>query len=123
MTARPEPDHGSTTTQLKALAPAAAEWPRWWRRNLTPGALYAIGAVVLTAVVTVTVAVVTSHVQSAKLDAISQQLGQLQLTVGILEHDVDQLNRWKDRKQELAEQLENPYVKSHPHLGERKPTP
>ena len=112
-----EPDHTSTTGRLRVLAPAAAEWPSWWRRNLTPGALYIIGSVTLTAVVVVTTFIVSTRHDRGDMDKLtkiaesivasqSDMSGDLKL----IKSDVADLKEWKhDMTSEALKR--NPYVK------------
>ena len=118
------------TGEIRKLAPAAAEWPSWWRRNLTPGALYTIGAVVLGAVITVTTVIVSHHTDREKLTDLKAVADRIELAQGDLSGDVKSLTRevaevkkWQDDRDEEARrfyQLRNPYVKSHPKLEQRK---
>lgn len=121
------------TGEIRKHAPAAAEWPNWWRRNLTPGALYTIGAVVLGAAITVTTVIVSHHTDREQLaglkvtaNAIAQAQSSMAVDVKDLQRQVGRVQKWQDDRDEDARKfllLHNPYVKSHPKLEQRKATP
>ena len=119
-----EDDHTSTTGRLRVLAPAAAEWPSWWRKNLTPGALYTIAAVILGAVITVTTVIVSHHTdreQLAALTAVAERIASAQSDMSgdikVLKRDVGEVKKWKDdldaENRRVAEEAlkRNPYVR------------
>ena len=118
------------TGEVRKLAPAAAEWPRWWRDNLTPGALYTIGSVVLAAAITVTTVIVSHHTDREQLAGLKAVADRIELAQSSLAGDVKDVQRqvtrvqkWQDDRDEEARKLynlRNPYVKSHPKLEQRK---
>ena|SRR2546423_2467689 len=100
------------TNRLRVLAPAAAEWPSWWRRNLTPGAVYIIGAVVLSAAVTVTTFIVSGHRDASDMTELKQQVKETNTRLGVIERDVSAIKQYEHDMDE-AEKTRNPYVKHH----------
>jgi outer membrane murein-binding lipoprotein Lpp len=109
-----EPDtHTSTTARLKVLAPAAALWPSWWRRNLTPGALYIIGAVVLAAVVTVTTFIATAGHDRNDMLELKSETKDIARAIGQIQSDISAMKQWQHDVDEAAK-ARNPYVRPSP---------
>jgi hypothetical protein len=90
-----------------------------------------VGAVVLAAVATVATVIATNRSELQRLEAIDARLGvlethvgQIQLDIVGMQHDVADVKLWKEKREDLAENLSNPYVKTRPGLKQRKaPTP
>lgn len=112
------PDPLSETGQVAKLAPAAAQYPGWWRRNMTPGALWAIGATLFTATVIVTTFIVTVSHDSSSLATVITLARATNEDVKQIKTDVGKLNKWKDEQdtenRRIADEArrKNPYAKS-----------
>lgn len=119
-----EPDLKDATGELEKLGAAgAAKWPRWVRRNVTPAAAYSIGAVIVTAVVSITVdrvqTVNTRHEYEQQmitsLDT-NDQLRDIRIRLARIDgdlvsdrRDLDVLANWHAAVTDTAE-IKNPYV-------------
>jgi hypothetical protein len=114
----------SNTEKLRVIAPAVAEWPSWWRRNLTPGALYTIGAVVLSGVVVITTFIVSGHQDRTAMLELKESTKETNTRLGKIEGDIRAIQQWQqDHFDMKAGELRNPYVKSRPRLSAPPPPP
>lgn len=112
---------GEDTKKLRAIAPAAAEWPSWWRRNLTPGALYTIGAVVFIATVTVTTFIVLHHSESTDLAAVKVLAESMSGDLKHIKESVADLKKWKDDQDTENRRIAEEARKRNPYIKQRKP--